>query len=234
MRLTVLSGATRGLGYAIYKKLLEKNEPMILVGRRLNQFISDQSCYLSPLGLVEVDLVESNDPSNATRIGEMIDSAVSTHDFKRLVFISNAGVVEPIGLIGSLNAEQFMSAVSVNFVAPTVIAGACAKVVGARNATLRVLNISSGAAIRPIAGWAAYCATKAAARMYFDVLATESDRVDVRHIDPGVIDTDMQATIRDKSVDSFPLADQFIALAKEGKLQSPDSVAERILQEHFN
>jgi NAD(P)-dependent dehydrogenase (short-subunit alcohol dehydrogenase family) len=68
--------------------------------------------------------------------------------------------------------------------------------------------------------------------MFFDVLALQRN-VDVRHVDPGVIDTDMQATIRAAGPERFPLLDKFQALADEGRLQRPADVAERILADHF-
>lgn len=63
--------------------------------------------------------------------------------------------------------------------------------------------------------------------MFFDVMAKEEGGPDIRHIDPGIVDTNMQAVIRAAG------RERFVALAEEGQLQKPEAVAERILREHF-
>src|SRR3546814_17816377 len=81
----------------------------------------------------------------------------------------------------------------VNFHGPIIILGACIRHASSHGAALHVLNISSGAAIRPLPGWGAYCASKAAIRHFFDVAEAEQTLdLSVRHFDPGVLDTRMQ------------------------------------------
>jgi benzil reductase ((S)-benzoin forming) len=48
-------------------------------------------------------------------------------------------------------------------------------------------------------------------------------------IAPGVIDTDMQATIRRTPAEDFPLLDRFLALKHQGELASPADAAERMV-----
>jgi NAD(P)-dependent dehydrogenase (short-subunit alcohol dehydrogenase family) len=61
-----------------------------------------------------------------------------------------------------------------------------------------VINISSGAAHRALEGWSAYCCAKAGFAMLTTALALETTRSGVRvfGLAPGVVDTDMQVTIR--------------------------------------
>ena len=59
-----------------------------------------------------------------------------------------------------------------------------------------VVNISSGAAKRPIEGWSAYCSAKAGLDMATRTLALEQSRetnpVRVLSFAPGIVDTRMQ------------------------------------------
>ena len=58
-----------------------------------------------------------------------------------------------------------------------------------------VINVSSGAAVNPFAGWSAYCASKAGLSILTRVLAIEeSDARGIRVYGflPGVVDTEMQ------------------------------------------
>ena len=61
-----------------------------------------------------------------------------------------------------------------------------------------VINISSGAAHSPLEGWSAYCSAKAGLAMLTNTIALECADAGVRvfGLAPGVIDTDMQASIR--------------------------------------
>ena len=78
--------------------------------------------------------------------------------------------------------------------------------------------------------WAAYCATKAGGEMFFNTVAAEHPDVRVHTINPGRMDTAMQATLRESS---FPKVDRFIRAYEQGELADPADVAARILAEHL-
>src|SRR5690606_15700892 len=61
-----------------------------------------------------------------------------------------------------------------------------------------IVNLSSGAAHRPMEGWSAYCAGKAGLAMVTQSLALEYGARGIRAFGfaPGVVDTDMQGEIR--------------------------------------
>ena len=63
-------------------------------------------------------------------------------------------------------------------------------------------TLSSGAAHRPLEGWSAYCAAKAGLAMLTEALALETAGAGIRvfGLAPGVIDTDMQVSIRASGV----------------------------------
>ena len=64
------------------------------------------------------------------------------------------------------------------------------------------MNVSSGAASRPLEGWSAYCAGKAGLAMLTRSLHLELGERGVRAygLRPGVVDTDMQGVIRASGV----------------------------------
>ena len=61
-----------------------------------------------------------------------------------------------------------------------------------------IVNVSSGAAYRPLEGWSAYCAGKAGLAMLTSSIALETAGKGIRifGFSPGTIDTDMQVKIR--------------------------------------
>ncbi|MBN8905636.1 MAG: SDR family oxidoreductase, partial [Rhodospirillales bacterium] len=62
----------------------------------------------------------------------------------------------------------------------------------------RIVNVSSGAAIRPLEGWSAYCSGKAGLHMLTRAIALETAEQGIRvfGFQPGPTDTDMQVQIR--------------------------------------
>jgi NAD(P)-dependent dehydrogenase (short-subunit alcohol dehydrogenase family) len=107
------------------------------------------------------------------------------------------------------------------------------------DARLRILFISSGAAHRVIDGWALYCATKAAGEMFFDALASQTrddPRVTVVNVDPGKMDTRMQADIRRAAASRayFPDQQHWLDAKEQGQLADPAEVADRIIKEHLS
>jgi NAD(P)-dependent dehydrogenase (short-subunit alcohol dehydrogenase family) len=56
------------------------------------------------------------------------------------------------------------------------------------------------------------------------------------NVSPGVIDTEMQGSIRASSVEDFPSIDRFVGLKQSGALQTPQHVASiiaRIADDNF-
>ena len=84
------------------------------------------------------------------------------------------------------------------------------------------------------AGWSLYCAAKAAMEGFVRALAVEEQHQDQPFvcvsIDPGVIDTEMQALIRETSVADFPDVERFTKRKQDGGLSSPESVAAAIIK----
>lgn len=86
-----------------------------------------------------------------------------------------------------------------------------------------VAAITSSAARAGVANWSLYCAAKAGVEGYFRALKAEGV---VTHLfEPGIVDTDMQALLRDTS---WPGAEQFVGYKNQGRLKSPGEVARRI------
>ena len=79
----------------------------------------------------------------------------------------------------------------------------------------RIVNVSSGAANRVLENVSAYCAAKAALNHFTRVLAEEEPELTAVTVRPGVVDTDMQATIRKEGLNAMP--DQQLAYYRQLK-----------------
>lgn len=219
MNTFILTGTTRGLGKSLSKALSINDyakDKKVFISRQLHDFTVDPLIdYLS------MDLSE-----------EIIDfSSINlTEKTKWVIFINNASVIEPIAKALDISLKDVDAPINVNFKTPFRLAQYLALEAERIGARLLIINITTGAATRPIKGWLAYCTSKAAIKMAFDVLAEENENVDVIHYDPGVMDTDMQTIIRSTSKDKMPDVELFQSFKQDDKLTSPDEVAKRICE----
>ena len=152
----LLTGHSRGLGAAIADALLSRGIPLLALARSGNP----QLCSTRPDLLQEASLDLSDTPSLETWLHTPALSDFFA-DAETALLINNAGLLQPVGLVGEADATAITRAVAVNVTAPLLLTNAFVAATR-RCADRRVVHISSGAARSPYAGWSVYCATKAA------------------------------------------------------------------------
>jgi 3-oxoacyl-[acyl-carrier protein] reductase len=196
-QVALVTGAARGIGRAIALALAEAGAT-VLAGVRdvaAAAAVGDELRARSP-----GSRVVACDVTSAAQVGEVVAAALAQHG--RLdILVNNAGVINPIGSLGSLDVQAWVENVQVNLFGAFYAANAALPAMLARGAGV-IVNISSGAAGRPLEGWSAYCAAKAGLAMLTRSLALEAGPGGVRvyGVRPGVVDTDMQATVRASGV----------------------------------
>ncbi|OJH10632.1 hypothetical protein FPG87_02165 [Flavobacterium psychrophilum] len=102
------------------------------------------------------------------------------------------------------------------------------------NCSKKIINISSGAAVKPYYGWSLYCASKAAIDMMTKAVAVEQEtiknRTKIIAIYPGVVDTDMQFQIRKSSLENFIDIQRFIDLKESNSLINIETIGQEIFK----
>jgi benzil reductase ((S)-benzoin forming) len=155
-------------------------------------------------------------------------------DGDEVVFVHNAGTLDPIGFAGEVDTAAYRANVLLNSACGQVLGHAFIKAVTesgfAGRATL--VMISSGAASSPYPGWSSYGAAKAALDHWVRTVGEEQrlrdERIRVVAIGPGVVATAMQEQIRASDEADFPNVARFHELHDEGSLQSPDEAARKV------
>jgi len=234
MKLIVLTGSSRGLGYAIYEQLRgNENIKLLCISKNI---IAEQSRLLKSgqhnFDFIEMDFTAASDPDFESIVEDKVRKSVGDEEYNEIVFINNAGVIEPIGMVGHLDSHVIKQTTNVNFLAPMLISQVLVRLTESLSVKLKIVNISSGAARHPISGWSVYCATKSAIMMFFDVMS-EMPACDVVNVDPGVLNTDMQSQIRHASQDNFPGVNAFRDLQINGQLTDPSIVAKNIVEKIY-
>jgi NAD(P)-dependent dehydrogenase (short-subunit alcohol dehydrogenase family) len=92
------------------------------------------------------------------------------------------------------------------------------------------VNISSGAAVKAIEGWSAYCVAKAGLTHLTRLLAAEEPEIITVALRPGVVDTAMQTLIRSEGAKAMAAEKwaSFRELKETGQLLDPSIPAGKI------
>jgi len=225
MNLYVVTGTTRGLGKALCDALARNPEnELIALGRAPDAPVPGGS-------RLQIDLA---DTAALEKACDRIDQRIRGKHYEKAVLFNNAGIVEPIAPLEELAVEDLERNLVVNLVAPILLMRRFLRATEGVAMLRRIVNISSGAGRRPVAGWTAYCAAKAGLDMASRVVALESESrrraVEVVSLAPGVIDTDMQVTVRGKTEAEFADVARFRKMKEEGQLRSAEAVADDILR----
>jgi benzil reductase ((S)-benzoin forming) len=224
MNLYVVTGTTRGLGEALAARIAgDRGNELIAIARAKPGAV--------PGGWrIEADLA---DAKAVERAGDELDRRVAGKSYERAVLINNAGVIPPVGPLEQVDPAALEHNLAVNLLAPMLLMRRFLRATAAVPLR-RIINVSSGAARRPIFGWSAYCAAKAGLDLASRVVALEAEArglaVEVSSLAPGVIDTGMQETVRGASQEDFIDVERFRAMKAEGTLRPAADVAADILR----
>ena len=225
MNLYLVTGSTRGLGAALCAAIARSHDnALIALARAPDAPV--------PGGTrIEVDLA---DAAAIERACDRIESRIRGKRYDKAVLVNNAGVVEPVAPLEQVPAEALARNLAVNLVAPMLLMRRFLLFTEGVAALRRIINISSGAGRRPISGWSGYCAAKAGLDMVSRVVALEAESrglpLEVVSLAPGVIDTDMQATVRSQPEATFADVERFRRMKAEGQLRPAADVARDILR----
>jgi benzil reductase ((S)-benzoin forming) len=230
----VLTGASRGLGEAIARLLIDGGvSHLYCVSRSVNKDLVERAKTRNvDLRWTQCDLADATAAADTARAvcKACIDLAEAS-----AILINNAALLEPVARVGYLNTRELADLHTVNTVAPALFADAfiAATEPRSRDIDARVLNISSGLGARAMAGVGMYSMSKAALNMLTQVIQTEQeDRehpVWVCSVSPGTVESNMQETLR--SADDAHLRDRevFRDLKRSGNLNTPEFSAGKIL-----
>jgi benzil reductase ((S)-benzoin forming) len=218
----ILTGHTRGLGEAIATQLLAKGIPVLGIARTQNPALLAR--------FPEIFVEHQFDLSDAVGFAQWLQSGTLfkfANKADQLLLINNAGVLGPIGELNTQDPAYVARAIAINVSAPMMLSG-YASSLGCK--ATRVLHVSSGAAREAYPNWSVYCATKAALDHHARAVNKDGQKnLRICSLAPGVIDTDMQAEIRNTDVGLFPMRIKFIGLKVANLLTTPDDAAKKLV-----
>lgn len=231
MNYYIITGTSSGIGEAIARKLILDRQSVICISRTLNETLTD---IVSPstgrLWYFESDLGELNQiPSLMNEIFVLLGRESITS----LTLVNNAAVLDPVAAAGEYDLLQLKQHFNVNLLAPVILSNEFIRLSGHQDIPRTIVNIGSGAAGSPYAGWGPYCSSKAGLEMFTRTTNLEqislANPVRMLSIAPGIVDTPMQQKIRHTSSGNFPMKPKFEQLYQENLLSRPSDVAQKII-----
>lgn len=214
----IITGHSSGLGKALAEHYLQNGIPVFGIARRSlpdTPKLQQAALDLSDGAAVETWLE-----------GGCLAGFIKEAD--EVVLLNNAATVAPSALCGRQRPSEIAAAVALNIAAPMLFAN---YILAAKTEKQRVkiVHISSGAARKAYPGWSVYGACKAALDHHLRCVEAENHaNVSVCSIAPGVVDTAMQAEIRNLPPEDFPILPRFRQLHEQQELSTPESAAKII------
>jgi NAD(P)-dependent dehydrogenase (short-subunit alcohol dehydrogenase family) len=190
-RCALITGASRGLGFAIARHYLEAGASLMICARDeevLEQSASELKQWAGPGQSVAA---RRADVSNPKDVAQLVERAY--REFGRLdILVNNAGIAGPSGTLESIDWDAWTRTLGINLLGSVLL---CRAVLPHFKQARRgkIIQLSGGGATNPLPNLSAYAASKAAVVRFVETLAEETrgDRIDVNALAPGSLDTRM-------------------------------------------
>lgn len=222
MKFAFITGVSKGLGKSTAAFFLESQINVIGVSRTDNKElvkIAEENNYSCDLG-------------KRSDVRTMLDAVLKQIDHygaSVIYIVNNAATIEPIDPLFKVNDDELQNHFTVNVITPMVILNTFIKHYRAERGMIIGVNVTSGAANRPIFGWSAYGSSKASIDAYTKTAALEEESLrsgnKIIGFNPGVMDTKMQEYIRSQDEQSFQDVEIFKSLKKNKILKDTDIIA---------
>lgn len=226
----LVTGASRGLGAGVARAMADQGAAVMLVARDGAAVEAVAREIVASGGRAEALACDVSD------YGAVASAVAATRE--RLggldLLVNNAGIIEPIADLATSDPAAWANNIQINLIgAYNVVRAVLGGMLKSGGGT--IVNVSSGAAHRPLEGWSAYCAGKAGLAMVTRAIALETAGRGIRifGFSPGTIDTDMQVKIRASgmnAVSRIPRADLSpVEHAVRGLLYLCDSASDDLI-----
>jgi benzil reductase ((S)-benzoin forming) len=229
--LYIITGASRGMGFAMAEQLLTPENQLLCISRKTNDALVARAQERG--ATIEQWAQDLSDGAAASARLHAWLAALDPSKFKAATLINNAVVLPRIAPLRNMAYSDIASVLRVSLEAPMQLSAAFLNATEHWLASKKVLNISSGNGRRAMHSQATYSAAKAGLDHYSRVVAIEepakSNGAKICSLAPGIIDTDAQTHLRNADPSDFPDHAVFVDYKNNGDLLSPDAAAKRVL-----
>ncbi|KAI9237349.1 MAG: hypothetical protein BYD32DRAFT_416635 [Podila humilis] len=191
----IVTGASRGIGRSIVLLAIERHGANVVGIARSKEALEQLSHHIEhDLQLKDRFKFVVGDVTEESTGAEALAVASKSWSGRVDGLVLNAGVLDPLLPVAAASTQDWKRNFDINFFSIVDIVQKALPAL--RESKGRVILVSSGAAINAYHGWGAYCTSKAALNMFGNVLGVEEPDITTVSVRPGVVDTEMQAVIR--------------------------------------
>lgn len=215
-----ITGTSKGIGKALAELLLEGPENFVF-GISRTQTIKHTNYVHFAIDLNRLQIVKDF-------------TFPEFEDAGKIVLVNNSIAGSEILHFENANNDRIVTNYNIDLLAPAILCNNFLKAYQKFSCERMIINMSSGAAFRPIESWAVYCSSKAGLLMLSEVIDVEQklyhkeNPVHIFSFSPGVVDTDAQVRIRSTKKENFSMVDTFINYKENNQLAQPEDVAKKI------
>lgn len=190
-RLTLITGASRGIGRALAVELATKYDHQILALARSKTALEGLDDEIKAAGgaatLIPMDL---GDPASIEQLGAIINQRWGRLDG----LVGNAGILGPISPVHTVTPKSWEQTIEINLNANWRLIRSLDPLLR-QSPSGRAVFVTSGVVPRPRAFWGPYQASKAGLEALVTAWAEETHTTNMRInlFDPGATRTDMRA-----------------------------------------
>ncbi|HEX2146377.1 MAG TPA: SDR family oxidoreductase [Pseudorhizobium sp.] len=224
-KIVLITGASSGIGAGIARELASAGATLMLGARRTDRLEALAEEIRSTGGRVAIRRLDVTDRADVAAFAE-----AARAEFGRIdVIVNNAGIM-PLSPMASMKVDEWDRMVDVNI--KGVLHGIAAVLPEmTERGSGHIINIASIGALQVVPTAAVYCATKFAVRAISDGLRQERDDIRVTCIHPGVVESELAATITDpaaaeamKTYRAIALQPDAIGRAVRFAIEQPEDV----------
>jgi NAD(P)-dependent dehydrogenase (short-subunit alcohol dehydrogenase family) len=185
-RRILLAGGAAGIGLETARSALQEGAAVALIDRRPDALASAKAA-LQPAGKV---ICLAADVTDADAVERAVSAAAEA--LGGIDGVVNCAAIDFIKPLVDTSLAEWQALMSVNMTGPMLVCRAAIPAMIAAGGGA-IVNIASGAALMPLEGRTAYCASKAGLVMFGKALAIElaPHHIRVNSVCPGAVDTEL-------------------------------------------
>ena len=233
--LTIVTGASRGMGFAMAQQLLQSSHILLCISRNTSDVLAELAARTDGAPLTQWALDLSDGASVSVKLSQWLQ-LLDGSQFASATLINNAAALAKISSLADADIDNISRVLRVSLEAPMQLTAAFLHATGHWSGERKVLNISSGNGRRAMASQSIYSAAKAGMDHFTRCVALEEvaragdqKGAKVCSLAPGIIDTEMQTYLRNTDPADFPSHATFVAYKENGDLLTPEAAAKRVL-----
>ncbi len=219
MKVTLITGASSGIGEAFARRLAEEKHNLVLVARseeKLHQFCDELMLeHAITAHYIAIDLIDY-------QADEKLFRETEKHGMEIEWLINNAGFGS-MGDFARLDLERELEMIELNIMALVALTHRYLKPMRERKKGT-IINVASTASFQPVPFMATYAATKAFVRSFSEAIAEENrpHGITVTALCPGPTDTNFFAASN--------IGDSIKSTIAQKGMQTPEEVVEAALK----